>query len=59
MISRGSVGKGSMLFYVGLQNAGYFDAPPPAIYARAGVPVSDNTYRVGLNYRFAWPIAGK
>jgi hypothetical protein len=48
-----------MLFYVGLQNAGYFDAPPPAIYAGAGVPVSDNTYRVGLNYRFAWPIAGK
>jgi outer membrane immunogenic protein len=45
--------------YVGLQNAGYFDVPPPAIYARTGVPVSDNIYRVGLNYRFASPIAGK
>ena len=57
MISRGSVGKGSMLFYVGLQNAGYFDVPPSAIYARTGVPVRDNIYRVGLNCR--WPIAGK
>jgi outer membrane immunogenic protein len=45
--------------YVGLQNAGYFDVPPPAIYARTGVPVCDNIYRVGLNYRFAWPLAGK
>jgi len=42
-----------------LQNAGYFDAPPPAIYAGTGVPISDNFYRVGLNCRFAWPIAGK
>ena len=46
-----------MLFYVGLQNAGYFDVPPSAIYARTGVPVRDNIYRVGLNCR--WPIAGK
>jgi len=48
-----------MLFYVCLQNAGCFDAPPPAIDARTGVPVSDNIYQVGLNCRFAWPIAGK
>jgi len=45
--------------YVGLQDAGYFDVPPPAIYARTGVPISDNIYRAGLNYRFAWPIVGK
>jgi outer membrane immunogenic protein len=45
--------------YVGLQNAGYFDAPPPAIYARTGVPISNNIFRAGLNYRFAWPIIGK
>jgi outer membrane immunogenic protein len=45
--------------YVGLQNASYFDVPPPAINTRTGVPISNNIYRVGLNYRFAWPIASK
>jgi len=45
--------------YVGLQNAGYFDVPPTASYARTGVPISDNIYRAGLNYRFAWPVIGK
>ena len=28
--------------YVGLQNASYFDVPPPAINARTGVPISNN-----------------
>ena len=42
-----------------LQNASYFDVPAAAIYARTGVPISNNIYRVGLNYRFSWPIIGK
>jgi outer membrane immunogenic protein len=45
--------------YVGLQNASYFDVPPLAINARTGVPISNNIYRVGLNYRFAWPIVSR
>jgi outer membrane immunogenic protein len=45
--------------YVGLQNVSYFDVPPPTIYARTGVPISNNIYRIGLNYRFAGPIIGK
>jgi outer membrane immunogenic protein len=38
--------------YVGLQNASYFDVPPPAVFARTGVPVTDNIFRAGINYRF-------
>jgi outer membrane immunogenic protein len=45
--------------YVGLQNASYFDVPPPVVFARTGVPISDNIVRVGLNYRFGGPIIGK
>ena len=45
--------------YVGLQNAGYFEVPPPTILMRTGVPINDNIYRAGLNYRFAWPAVGK
>jgi outer membrane immunogenic protein len=45
--------------FVGLQNASYFDVPPPAAYARAGVPISNNIYRLGLNYRFTGPIIGR
>jgi outer membrane immunogenic protein len=45
--------------YVGLQNASYFDVPPPAVLTRTGVPISDNIVRAGLNYRFGGPIVGK
>jgi outer membrane immunogenic protein len=45
--------------YVGLQNASYFDVPPPAVFARTGVPISDNIFRAGINYHFGGPVAGK
>jgi outer membrane immunogenic protein len=45
--------------YAGLQNASYFDVRPPVVFARTGVPISDNIVRVGLNYRFGGPIIGK
>jgi outer membrane immunogenic protein len=45
--------------YVGLQNASYFDVPPPVVFARTGVPLSDNIVRAGLNYRFGAPVISK
>jgi outer membrane immunogenic protein len=38
--------------YVGLGNASYFDAPPPGVTTRTGVPVNDHLLRVGINWRF-------
>jgi outer membrane immunogenic protein len=45
--------------FVGLQNASYFAAAPPAVLTRTGVPITDNIVRAGLNYRFGGPIVGK
>ena len=43
--------------YVKFNDAAYFEAPAPVgIATRSNVPVTDNLFRVGLNYKFSGPI---
>jgi outer membrane immunogenic protein len=38
--------------YVGLGNAGYFDAPPPLVWTRSNVRLENHVLRLGINFRF-------
>jgi outer membrane immunogenic protein len=45
--------------YVKFSGSGYLAAPPPSVVVRSNVPVTDNIFRVGVNYKFGAPVSSR